>query len=77
MADNKKDILVYADWHELGRPGLMGNLSVTTARGHESFSFEYSDSWLKSGFTHVIDPDLQLYAGAYIRVTPSQISVFS
>ena len=44
MADNKKDILVYADWHELGRPGLMGNLSVTTARGHESFSFEYSDS---------------------------------
>jgi serine/threonine-protein kinase HipA len=66
MATNiKKDIKVYAHWQDLQEPLLMGMLSVSPAKGKESFSFEYTDAWLKSGFSQMIDPDLQLYSGAY------------
>ncbi len=64
-AFTKKEIQVYAHWLGLQEPGLMGVLSVSPAKGKESFSFEYSDAWLKSGFSQMIDPDLQLYPGAY------------
>ena len=43
----------------------MGVLTVSPSKGKESFSFTYSDAWLKSGSSQMIDPDLQLYAGAY------------
>jgi serine/threonine-protein kinase HipA len=66
MAPNiKKDIQVYAHWQNLQEPSMMGILSVSPAKGKESFSFEYTDAWLKSGFSQMIDPDLQLYSGAY------------
>lgn len=61
----KKEIRVYAHWQELQQPFLMGTLSVTPAKSKESFSFEYANEWLKSGFSQMIDPDLQLYPGAY------------
>jgi serine/threonine-protein kinase HipA len=64
-ATSKKEILVYAHWLDLKEPALMGVLSVAPAKGKETFSFEYSDSWLKSGFSHMIDPDLQMYSGSY------------
>lgn len=64
-ANTKKEILVYAHWLGLQKPTLMGVLSLAPAKGKESFSFEYADGWLKSGFSQMIDPDLQLYAGAY------------
>jgi serine/threonine-protein kinase HipA len=63
--NTKKDIQVYAHWQGLEEPSLMGMLSVSPAKGKESFSFEYADVWLKSGFSQMIDPDLQLYSGAY------------
>ncbi|TAH07815.1 MAG: type II toxin-antitoxin system HipA family toxin [Sphingobacteriia bacterium] len=63
--NTKKDIQVYAYWQGLEEPSLMGMLSVSPAKGKESFSFEYADVWLKSGFSQMIDPDLQLYSGAY------------
>lgn len=66
MATNiKKDIQIYAHWEGLQELSLMGMLSVSPAKGKESFSFEYADTWLKSGFSQMIDPDLQLYSGAY------------
>lgn len=66
MATNiKKDIQVYAHWQDLQVPAIMGTLSVSPAKGKESFSFEYADVWLKSGFSQMIDPDLQMYSGAY------------
>jgi len=43
----------------------MGTLTVTRGKGKEVFSFEYAADWLKSGFTQILDPDLQLYSGAY------------
>ena len=66
MAKNeKKEIIVYAHWQGLGDPARMGTLTVTQGKGKEVFSFEYAADWLKSGFTQMLDPDLQLYSGAY------------
>ncbi len=64
-ANTKKEIIVYAHWLELAKPAKMGTLTVAPAKGKESFSFEYSFSWLKSGFSQMIDPDLQMYSGPY------------
>lgn len=63
--NTKKEIRVYAHWQGLKEPSLMGVLSASPAKGKESFSFEYADAWLRSGFSQMIDPDLQLYSGAY------------
>ena len=66
MAKNeKKEILIYAHWQGLIDPAKMGALTVTQGKGKEIFSFEYTADWLKSGFTQMLDPDLQLYSGAY------------
>src|SRR6476660_4937506 len=43
----------------------MCTLSVSKGKGKEVFSFEYFPDWLKSGFTQMLDPDLQLYSGAF------------
>lgn len=60
MAVNtKKYIEVYAHWVGLKQPSLMGILSASPAKGKGSFSFEYVDAWLKSGFSQMIDPDLK------------------
>lgn len=61
----KKNILVYAHWQGIANPLFMGTLSASSARGKESFSFQYAADWLQSGFTQMIDPDLQLYSGAF------------
>ncbi len=59
----KREILVYADWKGLNGPMLMGSLSSELLRGKEIFSFEYDKTWLSSGFSQILDPDLQLYSG--------------
>lgn len=75
--NTKKEIQVYAHWHGLLAPQLMGILSVTPAKGKESFSFEYTKGWLQSDFSQMIDPDLQLYSGAYYpRNDKSNFGVF-
>jgi len=61
----KKHIMVYAHWLGLQEPQFMGILSATQTKGKESFSFEYSPEWLQSGFSQMIDPDLQFYPGAF------------
>jgi serine/threonine-protein kinase HipA len=58
-----KEILVYADWKELGSPQLMGTLSSELVRGSEIFSFSYQKSWLDSGWAQELDPDLKLFTG--------------
>ncbi|MDQ6889450.1 MAG: type II toxin-antitoxin system HipA family toxin [Bacteroidota bacterium] len=64
-ANIKKEIIVYADWQGLPMPNKMGILSAIPGKGKETFSFEYTDEWLKSGFSQMLDPDLQLYSGVY------------
>jgi serine/threonine-protein kinase HipA len=61
--DNRKEILVFADWLEIKKPVLMGTLYSEIIREKEIFSFEYSDEWLTSNYAQIIDPDLQLYKG--------------
>ncbi len=58
-----KEILVYADWIELGGPHLMGLLKIELLRGKEIFSFEYQKEWLESGKALELDPDLKLFTG--------------
>ena len=78
MAINpKKEILVYAHWLGIADPLLMGILSVSSVKRRESFSFEYTNNWLQSGFSQMIDPDFQLYSGAfYPRGDKSNFGVF-
>jgi serine/threonine-protein kinase HipA len=61
----KKNIQVYAHWQGFAEPKLMGLLSVSPTKGKESFSFEYNREWLQSGFSQMMDPDLQLFSGSY------------
>jgi serine/threonine-protein kinase HipA len=77
MATAKKDILVFAHWLGLEEPKHMGTLTATSVRGKESFAFEYTADWLKSGFSQMLDPDLQMYSGAYYpRDDKSNFGVF-
>jgi serine/threonine-protein kinase HipA len=64
-SNTKKNIEVYAHWRGMPVPALMGTLNVTPAKGKESFSFAYAAAWLQSGFSQMIDPDLQLFSGTY------------
>ncbi len=73
----RKEIFVYADWMELGKPVLMGILSVDVLRGKEIFSFEYSEGWLQSNHAHILDPDLGFYSGAqYLRDEKPNFGLF-
>ena len=66
MVKGKKRILVYAHWQDIKDAALMGTLTAVTGKGKESFSFEYNEAWLKSGFSQMIDPDLQMYSGCLL-----------
>ena len=58
-----KKIYVFADWHGLNGPHLMGILLADRVRGNEVFSFEYDKMWLESGERYLLDPDLMNYSG--------------
>lgn len=74
---NKREIIVYADWETLDKPGIMGYLTVTIVRGKEIFSFEYNHEWLISGNSFLLDPDLELYSGSqYAREEKSNFGLF-
>ena len=73
----QKNIFVYAHWKEFNEPVLMGNLKVMPARGKEIFSFKYDSAWLKKGFSHMLDPNLQLYSGPqYLPEEKNNFGVF-
>jgi serine/threonine-protein kinase HipA len=61
---NHKNIYVYADWNGMKKPILMGELKAEYTRGKEIFSFSYSDIWLKSTYSQILDPELQFYSGS-------------
>lgn len=62
MAEQRR-ILVYADWHSLFGPRLMGRLHANPAHGTELFSFEYDSGWLRDAATRALDPRLGLFSG--------------
>ena len=73
----QKNIFVYAHWKEFSEPVLMGNLKATPVRGKEVFAFEYSNEWLKKGFSQMLDPNLQLYSGPqYLPEEKNNFGIF-
>ena len=74
---NNKDIYVYAHWSGMKEPVLMGVLKAEYTRGKEIFSFSYSDSWLKSRYSQILDPELQFYSGSqYTKEEKQNFGVF-
>jgi len=74
---NVKDIYVYAHWTGMKDPVLMGVLKAEFIRGKEIFSFSYSEDWLKSSYSQILDPELQLYTGSqYAKDEKQNFGVF-
>ena len=74
---NNKDIFVYAHWTGIKEPVLMGVLKAEFTRGKEIFSFSYSENWLKSSYSQILDPELQLYTGSqYAKDEKQNFGVF-
>lgn len=63
MAATSKTIYVFGGWIGLREPTLIGILTATHVRGKEVFSFEYTDTWLRSPHPQSLDPNLQLFSG--------------
>ena len=75
--NQRKEILVFADWLGIKEPILMGTLYSEIIRGKEIFSFQYTDEWLNSKYAQIIDPDLQLYKGTqYLDDKKSNFGIF-
>ena len=72
-----KDIYIYFDDVNTTEPLFVGILSARQTRGHEVFSFEFSDEWLLNCRCHLLDPDLQLYKGRqYLPENKSNFGLF-
>jgi serine/threonine-protein kinase HipA len=75
--DNHKSIYVYAHWVGMKDPIYMGELKSEYTRGKEIFSFSYSDIWLKSSYSQILDPELQFYSGSqYAREEKLNFGIF-
>lgn len=74
---SNKDIFVYAHWTGMKEPVLMGVLNAEFTRGKEIFSFRYSEDWLKSSYSQILDPELRLYTGSqYAKDEKQNFGVF-
>lgn len=58
-----KKIYVYADWHFIAGPTLVGELEVDLLRGKETYRFSYAQEWLQANYAVKVDPQLELFAG--------------
>ena len=76
MANTKIDIWVYADWMGMNGPKLIGMLSAQQAKGKKAFSFEYSDSWIRSKEQILLDPDIGWYSGQQYPYGKEDFGVF-
>ncbi|MBU2444662.1 MAG: HipA domain-containing protein [Bacteroidetes bacterium] len=75
--NQRKEILVFADWLDIKEPMLMGALYSEIIRGKEIFSFQYTNEWLSSKYAQIIDPDLQLYTGTqYLDDKKNNFGIF-
>ena len=73
----ERKIYIYFDDAQKIEPTLMGLLTAQQVRGHEVFSFEFTDHWLHDTHCHLLDPDLQLFAGRqYLPEPKSNFGLF-
>lgn len=77
MANNRREINVYADWNGIEGPVLMGHLYAEHLKGKEIFSFEYHKDWLSNPAAQNLDPDLQLFGGPqYLNTDKENFGLF-
>jgi serine/threonine-protein kinase HipA len=76
MANQKKDIFVYAHWLGLPNPKFMGTLSVHHAKGRKAFSFEYDPGWLNLEEPILLDPDITWFNGPQFPNGKENFGVF-
>jgi len=75
--EDASNIYVYANWAGMKGPVLMGVLKAEFTRGKEIFSFSYSENWLKSRYSQILDPELLLYTGSqYAKDEKQNFGVF-
>jgi hypothetical protein len=58
-----KKLLVYADFDWLGQVELVGELTMDSVRGGETYGFMYDASWLKKHGDVALGDDINNYAG--------------
>ena len=56
-------LFVYADFNWLEKPVLLGELGYESIRGSQSYSFRYSDEWLKKYAGILLSDDIRNYPG--------------
>lgn len=72
-----RKIYIYFDDIHTAEPVLMGLLTAQQVRGHEVFSFEFAEDWLRNSHCHLLDPDLQFFAGRqYLTEPKSNFGLF-
>ena len=72
-----KNILVYDDF-SFEKPCFMGNLYVQVIRGSETYSFEFSEEWLKkTGYSIILDSELFSIRGRQYTNGKSIFGVFA
>lgn len=76
MAQNKREIYVYAHWQGMTEPKLMGTLTAHAAKGKKAFGFAYDSNWLKSERNWLIDPDLQFFSGSQFPNQKENFGIF-
>lgn len=62
---DRKIYIYFDDTHTI-EPVLMGLLTARQVRGHEVFSFEFAEDWLRNSRCHLFDPDLQFFFGSAV-----------
>ena len=67
-------LFVYADFDWLDRPLLVGELGHESIRGSQSYSFKYSNEWLKNYAGILLSEDIRNYPG--IQYTQSGREIF-
>ena len=60
---SREVVEVYADWHPIGEPLLLGHLAYSDSSRGGVFSFTYDKAFLSSPYRLQIDPMLTLHAG--------------
>lgn len=73
----EKRIYIYFDDANTKEPIFMGFLTAQQIRGHEVFTFEFDEGWLRDSRCHLLDPDLQLFSGRqYLPESKSNFGLF-
>ena len=73
----EREIYIYFDDASAAEPLMVGLLTAQQVRGHEVFSFEFTEDWLKNSRCRLLDPDLQLFKGRqYLPETKDNFGLF-